>query len=100
VTNLILSTEDGYFSSRRHNKNVLRPFNNTNTLLVPHDLVLPVSRSLRLNNEGCPFELLPELKELACDGIDDSLNAGVAFAPFINARRNAGRPVTLIIVPP
>jgi hypothetical protein len=38
-------------------------------------------------------ELLPELKELSYYSIID---ASHSFAPFINARQDSGRPVTLI----
>ena len=50
------------------------------------------SRCLRLEDEEDPVEL-PELQELAYSG---SGNANDAFTSFIDARRNAGRPVTLI----
>jgi len=105
VTDLNLSTVFG-FSSGRHNENdylhwrdVLRPFRNVKTLLVPRDLVGPISRSLRPDNGRSPMELLPELRELACDGSYDSMSVINAFAPFIRARKNTDRPVTLIIVP-
>ena len=39
------------------------------------------------------MELLPELQEFTYSGSDD---IGDAFTSFIDARRNAGRPVTLV----
>jgi hypothetical protein len=45
-----------------------------------------------LEDGELPLELLPELQELTHSG---SGNTGDAFTSFIDARQNAGRPVTL-----
>ena len=67
------------------------------TLDVGDGLVEQVSRCLRLEDRELPLELLPEMQELTYDGSDD---ANVAFTPFIDARQNAGRPVTLFYYDP
>jgi hypothetical protein len=60
---------------------------------IGDDFVGQLSRSLRLEDGEPLLELLPELKELSYSAIDDD---DAAFTAFIDARQNAGRPVTLI----
>jgi hypothetical protein len=86
-------------SSEEHNEvnrtewhELLRSFNNVKTLRVDDGLVKELSRSLRLDDGELPLELLPELQELNYSGSGDT---GDAFTSFINARQNAGHPVTL-----
>jgi len=79
-------------------RKLLGAFRNVKTLSVHGGLVWEISRSLQvLDNEddGEPILdlLLPELDRLEFHG---SGNGGDAFAPFIEARNNAGRPVTLV----
>jgi hypothetical protein len=98
VEHLTLGYEVHSQSSEEHNHvdriqwhNVLRPFSNVKTLRVEHGLVKELSLCLRMEDGHFPLELLPELQELTYSrsgDIDD------AFTPFVNARRNAGRPVT------
>ncbi|KAI0262378.1 hypothetical protein BGY98DRAFT_1192597 [Russula aff. rugulosa BPL654] len=90
-------------SSEEHNdvdriewRNLLRPFSNVKTLRVEDGLVEQLSHCLRLEDGELPLELLPELQELTYSGSGDTDNA---FTSFIDARQNAGRPVTLYIVP-
>ena len=87
-------------SSEEHNevdrtewRKLLRPFSNVKTLRIKKELVKDISRSLELEDGELPLELLPELQELRTFGSGDT---GDAFTSFIDARRNAGRPVTLI----
>ncbi len=87
-------------SSEEHNevnhtewRKLLRSFGNVKTIFIDDGLVGELSRCLRLEDGEHPLELLPELQELT---LEFGSNADVAFTPFINARRNAGRPVTLI----
>ena len=87
-------------SSEEHNEvertewcKLLRSFSNVKTLRVHHRLVGEISRCLRLDDGEYPLEILPELQELTYSG---SGNADDTFTPFIDARQNAGRPVTLI----
>ncbi len=87
-------------SSEEHNevdrtewRKLLRSFGNVKTIFIEDGLVGELSRCLRLEDGEHPLELLPELQELT---LEFGSNADVAFTPFINARRNAGRPVTLI----
>jgi hypothetical protein len=100
-----LALEHGTYSTspERHNeadptqwRGLLRSFGNVRTLRVHDSLVGELSRSLRLGGNGDgetpPEELLPELKNLVCPR---GVEVGDAFAPFIDARRVAGRPVML-----
>jgi hypothetical protein len=63
------------------------------TLRVEDGLVEELSRCLGLEDGELPLELLPELQELTYFGSRDT---GDAFTSFVDARRNAGRPVTLV----
>jgi hypothetical protein len=87
-------------SSEEHNevdrtewRKLLRPFSNVKTLRVGKGLFKDLSRCLQLEDGEFPFELLPELQELRYYGSSD---IGDAFTSFIDTRRNAGRPVTLV----
>jgi hypothetical protein len=85
-------------SSEEHNevdriewRKLLGSFSNVKTLRVHRGLAVgELSRCLRLDDGEHPLELLPELQELTYSGTND------AFTSFIDARKNAGRPVTLI----
>ena len=85
-------------SSEEHNevdrtewRKLLRSFSNVKTLRIEDGLVNELSRCLRLEDGEHPLELLPELQELIHSG---SGNTNNTFASFIDARQNAGRPVT------
>ena len=71
---------------------LLRPFSNVKTLQVDNGLVKDLSRCLELEDGGSSLELLPELQQLTYFGSGGTRDP---FASFIDARRNAGRPVTL-----
>ena len=97
VEHLTLEYEVHSRSSKAHNtvnrtvwRNFLRPFINVRTLHVQDGLVNQLSRSLRLEDRELPQELLPELQALTYSGHRN------AFTPFIDARQNAGCPVTLM----
>ena len=101
VEHLTLKYEEHTQSSEEHNgvdrtewRNLLGSFSNVKTLRVDDGLVKELSRSLRLDDGELPLELLPELEELAYSGSGD---AGDGFKSFIDARQNAGRPVTLVL---
>ena len=86
-------------SSEEHNKvdrtewrELFRPFSNVKTLLVDDELIEELSQYLQLEDEELPLEVLPELQELAYSRRG---KIGDAFTAFIDARRNAGRPITL-----
>ena len=74
-------------------REILRSFSNVKTLHI-HGLVEELSRCLRLEDGELPLELLPELQELQ---VADPLRRASAFTSFIDARQNAGRPVTLTL---
>ena len=88
-----LSSEEHNEADRAEWRKLLRPFSNVKTLQVDNGLVKKLSRSLRLDDGEHPLELLPELQELTYFGNGDT---GDAFKAFIDARQNAGRPVTLV----
>ena len=71
----------------------LRSFSNVKILRVYGGIVQEISRCLRSSDGELPLGLLPKLQELAYSG---NSNAGDAFIPFIDARRNAGRTITLV----
>ena len=99
VEDLNLVHEVHCWSSEEHNevdraewRRLLRPFSNVKTLRIVGGLVEDLSRCLRLEDGELPFEVLPELQELTYSGSGDT---GDGFTPFIDARRNVGRPVKL-----
>ena len=100
VEYLTLEHREHRRSSEEHNevdrtewRRLLRPFNNVKTLWIDDGLVDDLSRCLQLEDGDLPLEVLPELQELTYTGGD---NIGDTFAPFVDARRNAGRPITLV----
>ncbi len=72
---------------------LLSPFTNVKNLQVAHELVGDISGLLKSDNGEPPMGLLPELKELRYPAMRGTHNA---FSAFINARQNAGRPVSLV----
>jgi hypothetical protein len=104
VEHLILEHEVHNWSSEEHNEvdrtewyKLLSSFSNVKSLQVDDGLVKELSRGLRLEDGEFPLELLPELQELTYSGSGDN---GDVFTPFIDARQNAGRPVTLVRLSP
>ena len=100
VEDLTLGHDVHSGSSEEHNvvdrtewRKLLRSFNNVKTLRVHTGLVGKISRCLRLEDREHPLELLPELRKLTYSGRRDAKDA---FTSFIDARRNAGRRITLI----
>ena len=99
VEHLTLEHSVHDLSSEEHNevdssewRQILRSFGSVKTLRVGDGLVKDVSRSLRLEDGEDLMELLPELQSLTYSGIGDT----DAFTSFIDARQNAGHPVTLV----
>jgi hypothetical protein len=103
VERLTLAYEAGGQSSPEHNEvdlrtgwcRILRSFSNVETLHVEDGLEEEIARRLRLEDDAgeLPLDLLPELHELTYSRrghTDDD------FTSFINARRNAGRLITLV----
>ena len=97
VENLTLQHKVHSRSSEEHDdvdrsgwRKLLKSFSNVKTLRIKDGLVEELSRCLESGGGELPSELLPELKEITCR------DAGDAFTPFIDARRNTGRPVTLV----
>jgi hypothetical protein len=101
VENLNLAHKVHSRSPEEHNHEVdrtewrrlLRPFSNVKALSIAQALVEDLSRCLQVEDGELPLEVLPELQELTYSG---SAETGDAFASFVDARRNAGRPVTLV----
>ena len=74
-------------------RELLKSFNNVKAIQVPQVLVRVLSRSLQLDDGESPVNFLPQLERLECFKYGDT---GDAFAGFIDARSNAGHPVTLV----
>ncbi len=68
----------------------LRPFSNVKTLCVGYELEWEIARCLA---GELPLDLLPELHELA---YSRNSHTDGDFISFIDARQNAGRPITLV----
>ena len=99
VEHLTLVYEEHSQSSIEHNDvdrtewhKLLKPFNNVKTLCIDDGLVEKLSGCLQLEDGEDLLGLLPGLQELEYSGSG-------AFDSFIDARQNAGRPVTLVPVP-
>ena len=100
VEHLTFSYEAHSWTSEQHDevertewRKLLRSFSNVRTLRIHRGLVGELSRSLELEDGEHPLELLPELHVLTYTW---SGNVHYAFTSFVDARKNAGRPVTLI----
>ena len=100
VEHFTLEHDEHSQSSEEHNevdrtewRRLLRPFSNVKTLRIKNGLVDDLSRCLQLEDGEPPLEVLPELQELTYYG---GGNIGDTFTPFVDARRNAGRPITLV----
>ena len=87
------SSEEHDEVDRTELRKLLRPFSNVKSLWIEEGLVKDLSRSLELEVGEPPLELLPELHVLEYFGSD---NTGDAFSSFIDARRRADRPITLV----
>ncbi|KAH9987617.1 hypothetical protein BJV74DRAFT_493713 [Russula compacta] len=74
-------------------RRLLSRFVNVKTLRVPEGLVEELSDFLRSDGGVPPQKLLPELKVLEYPARQDD---GDAFMPFVNSRKIAGCPVTLV----
>ena len=72
---------------------LLRSFNNVKILHIANGLIGELSHSLLFNGGKPPIDILPELKKLSYSA---SSNCDNAFTEFIDARENAGCPVTLV----
>jgi hypothetical protein len=74
-------------------REVLKSFNSVKTLRLSNTLLWHLSLSLQIYDGESPMEVLPELKKLECDASEDDIPD--AFDAFLEARENAGFPVTL-----
>ena len=97
---LTLQHEEHSESFEEHNdvdhtewRKLLRPFSNVKTLRIRKGLVKDISHCLELEDGEPSLELLPELVQLEYFGSGDTRDA---FTSFVDARRNAGHPVTLV----
>ena len=100
VERLTLRQEAYGQSSEEHNDvnriewcNLLWLFHNVKAIHVENGLIEDISCCLWLEDGEPPLELLPELQEVTYSGSGD---AGDGFNSFIDARQNAGHPVTLV----
>ena len=88
-----LDSEWNNEADRTQWRELLGSFDNLKTLYVDLALVGQLSRSLQPSNGESLTELLPELQELWYSGGRCLPNA---FTPFVDARRKAGCPITVI----
>jgi hypothetical protein len=89
----ILSSDEYNEADRGEWHRLLNAFRNVKSLHVTEGLVEKLSFYLQLDGRELTIEILPELQELTYSG---SGNTGGAFTSFIDARQNAGHPITLI----
>ena len=90
-----MSSEWNRQADRSHWVRLLGSFDKVKTLLVGDGLVKQVARALQHGEGEPPTELLPELQELSYPRSGTSRASSCAFTLFIDARREAGRPVTV-----
>jgi len=88
-----VSSEWANEADRTQWRDLLRSFSNVKTLRVADGLISQLSRSLQSEDGESSAELLPELKELSYYHYRELRDA---FTAFIDARRIASRPVTLV----
>jgi hypothetical protein len=88
----ITSSEWDGEADRAQWRELLGPFSNVKTLRVGYGLVGKISRVLQPGEGESPTELLPELLEPSHSAGSAQHNA---FTLFVDARKKAGRPVTV-----
>ena len=100
VEHLTLEHEAHVQSSEEHDeadpsewRKLLGSFRNAKTLHIASGLVEELSCCLKTDGGELPLELLPELQELTYSGSGDT---GNVFTSFVNARQDAGHPLTLV----
>ena len=93
---LPISSETDNEADRTQWRKLLGSFSNVKTLRIHDDFRRQISRSLQVEDGETPMEMLSELKVLECQAPDGPENP---FNTFINARKNAGHPVTLVCPP-
>ena len=98
VEHLTLECVSHRSTSEEHNevdriewRQLLRPFSSVKAVYIDGGLVEELSHSLRMDDGEDPLKLLPELQRVSYPGSLDTYNR---ITSFINARKNAGRPVT------
>jgi len=91
--NDVSSLDGNHEADRTQWRGLLKSFKNVKAIQVPHGLVRVLSRSLQLDDGDSPADFLPQLEQLECFECGDT---GDAFTGFIDARKNAGHPVTLV----
>jgi len=101
VVDLTLDYQEHSLSSEWHNeadcsqwREFLGSFSNVKTLRVHHGLVRELSRSLQPDDGELLLELVPELEVLEYSA--EYNNDVDAFSAFVDERRSAGRPVSLV----
>jgi hypothetical protein len=100
VDHLTFEHKEHSRSSEEHNevdrtkwRKLLSSFRNVKTLRIAKGLVEELTRCLESDDGELPLEVLPELQELTYSGSGDTSDV---FTPLIDARQNAGRPLTLV----
>jgi hypothetical protein len=88
-----ISSEWNRQADRMHWCELFGLFGKVKTLRVEYGLVEQVSLALQHGEGESPTELLPELQEISYSTKGDLHNA---FTQFVDARQNAGQPVTVV----
>jgi hypothetical protein len=88
-----LSSETTSEADRTQWREFLGLFGSVKTLRINNDFPEQLSHSLQVRYGQPPLELLPELKQLEYSAKRVFINP---FAAFADARRTAGRPVTMV----
>ncbi len=89
-----ISSETNNEADHSQWRELLMLFGNVKTLCVENEFLQQVSRCLQGDDEESPMALLPELKELEYSTFGVTASA---FKTFIDARQNAGHPITLVL---
>ena len=90
------SSEEHNEADRTEWRQLLGSFRNAKTLRIDKGLVEELSRCLELDDGELPLELLPELQELTVLTYPGHRNTSDALTSFIDARQDAGRPLTVV----
>ena len=91
----LISLEWNNEADRTQWRELLGIFDSVKTLLVDHELIEQISRSLRPGDGESSTDLLPTLQELSYP----ARSPENAFTPFVDARQKEGRPVTVTHLP-
>jgi hypothetical protein len=96
--NHVSSLDGDNEADRTQWRDLLKSFENVKAIKVPHGLIRFLTRSLQSDDGESPVVFLPQLESLEEYSEHSDADAGDsdAFTAFIDARRDAGHPLTLV----